>query len=425
MTHDASGEPSRTGRDGTGRVASALPSLREVRIEGFRSIKAASFRPGPLSALVGAASAGKSNVLAAIRAVLDPASAPITAADVSTDGDEAFGIVAELSDGSSRSLTGEPPNGNVAEGPRGPTPIFLPFDLRTGPVVAPSTNRTPAVERASEILQPAGPDDRTGASEAARGLVAGLESWLDTGLSGMILMIEEPELFLPPQSQRYLYRLLENMAAAGNQVIYTTHSPSFLNVTRLDELVLIERSPDAGTRVLQPEPLPADEEFRAASEFDAARSEIFLAKAAILVEGLTEKLALPFVFHALGYDPDRERISIIECGGKPNIPLVARIARVVDVPFIVLHDRDAPAGKKPIQAERRLNRLIGEIAGRDRRVEMVPDFEGIAGLRGRRHKPARAWHAFATLKRNQLPAPLTDVVERAVAMARADRPRPG
>ena len=36
------------------------------------------------------------------------------------------------------------------------------------------------------------------------------------------------------------------------------------------------------------------------TEFDAARSELFLARAAVLVEGLTEKLVLPFVFAALG-----------------------------------------------------------------------------------------------------------------------------
>jgi hypothetical protein len=55
------------------------------------------------------------------------------------------------------------------------------------------------------------------------------------------------------------------------------------------------------------------------TEFDPARSELFLANAVVLVEGLTEKLVLPFVFAALGHDVDGEAISIIECGGKPNI----------------------------------------------------------------------------------------------------------
>jgi predicted ATP-dependent endonuclease of OLD family len=234
----------------------------------------------------------------------------------------------------------------------------------------------------------------------------------------MLLLIEEPELFLPPQTQRYLYRLLRRLASAGNQVLYSTHSPSFLNVARLHELVLTEHQPDAGTRLVQPDPLAPTDEFRAYSEFDASRSELFLARAAILVEGLTERLALPFVFHAMGYDPDRERISIIECGGKANILLIARVAKTVGIPFIAVHDRDAPAGKKPNQAEQQLNHLILQVAGKDRRVELTPDFEGVARLRGHRHKPARAWRSFATLQASDVPAPLASLVEQAIAIAR-------
>lgn len=148
----------------------------------------------------------------------------------------------------------------------------------------------------------------------------------EAGITGLIVLMEEPELFLPPQPQRYLYRLLRTVAGQGNQILYSTHSPAFLNVVRLDELVFTERRPRVGTLLLQPEPLPADDEFRAFSEFDSSRSELFLAHAAILVEGLTEKLTLPFVFEALGHDPDRERISIIECGGRGTSRCSARSA---------------------------------------------------------------------------------------------------
>jgi predicted ATP-dependent endonuclease of OLD family len=91
-------------------------------------------------------------------------------------------------------------------------------------------------------------------------------------------------------------------------------------VSRLDELVFVERLPSTGTRALQPDPVSPDDDFRVLTEFDAARSELFLARAAVLVEGQTEKLVLPFVFSALAYDADREAISIVEWGGKPNIP---------------------------------------------------------------------------------------------------------
>ena len=397
--------------------------LTGVHVRGFRSLKDTSFRPGAISAIVGEQSAGKSNLLTAIWALLDPEAAPLDAGDVPEDDPAATAsirIVGELADGSTISISDAPSDRSSEETARPPT-LFFPADLRDGRIIAPTgpgAEHHPveaivraAVERAASDGWPT-----TGATAPAHGLIAGLESWQQAGITGVIVLMEEPELFLPPQAQRYLYRLLRLIASRGNQVLYTTHSPAFLNVVRLDELVFTERRPKVGTLLLQPEPLPADEEFRAFSEFDSSRSELFLARAAVLVEGLTEKLTLPFVFEALGYDPDRERISIIECGGKGNIPLFGRISRAVGLPFVAVHDRDAPADAEPSEAESQLNGLIAEVAGEDR-VELAPDFEGVAGIHGDRQKPARAWRRFADLEAAALPEPLVEIVERAIALA--------
>lgn len=64
-----------------------------------------------------------------------------------------------------------------------------------------------------------------GTTASAHGLVAGLETWGEAGITGLIVLMEEPELFLPPQAQRYLYRLLRTIAGQGNQILYSTHSP--------------------------------------------------------------------------------------------------------------------------------------------------------------------------------------------------------
>jgi hypothetical protein len=400
--------------------------LTGVHIHGFRSLKDTSFAPGTISAIVGEPSTGKSNLLTAIWALLDPDAAPLSTADVAEDGHGRIRIAGELADGSTISVDGAPPDETSVEGSARPPVLFFPAALRDGSLVAPP-GRGAAPHPVAEILGRAiarvdrdgTPSFVTAGSASARGLVAGLESWHEAMVPGVIVLMEEPELFLPPQAQRYLYRLLRHVASEGNQVLYSTHSPAFLNVVRLDELVFTERRPRVGTLLLQPEPLPADEEFRAYSEFDSSRSELFLARAAVLVEGLSEKLALPFVFEALGHDPDRERISIIECGGKGNIPLFARISKTVGLPFIAVHDRDAPPRAEPSEAERQLNALIAEVAGDDR-VELVPDFEGVAGIHGDRRKPARAWRRFADLGADTVPDPLARVVDRAVALAHRD-----
>jgi energy-coupling factor transporter ATP-binding protein EcfA2 len=389
--------------------------LTTLHVRGFRSLRDASFRPGAIAAIVGEPSSGKSNLLWAIWALLDPAAAPLAPSDVCEDGGGPIRIVGELADGGAIAVEGVPPRaGSTADGQRPPV-VFLPAALRGGELVAdpgPARNEGPI----PAVFRGAAASANANELASIHTVVMGLEAWRDAGHGGTILLMEDPELFLPPQAQRYLYRVLRSVAALGNQVIYSTHSPAFLNVVRLDELVFTERRPDVGTLLLQPEALAADEEFRAYSEFDSSRSELFLARAAVLVEGLTEKLALPFVFSVLGHDPDRERISIVECGGKGNIPLFARISRTVGVPFVAVHDRDAPAGAAPSEAERLLNAEIAEVAG-DERVELAPDFEGVAGIHGDRHKPARAWQRFATLGRGAVPEPLARVVERAVRLA--------
>jgi predicted ATP-dependent endonuclease of OLD family len=394
--------------------------LTGVHIRGFRSLKDTSFRPATISAIVGEQSAGKSNLLTAIWALLDPTAAPLETDDVPEDdrpSTTSIRIVGELADGSTLSVTGTPPDPSSSEGPARPPALFFPAALRHGTIVAPP-GPGGAPHRVMELIRAAidrGPSGG-GRTASAHGLIAGFESWREAGIAGLIVLMEEPELFLPPQAQRYLYRLLRTVAAQGNQILYSTHSPAFLNVVRLNELVFTERRPGVGTLLLQPEPLPADDEFRAFSEFDSSRSELFLARAAILVEGLTEKLTLPFVFEALGHDPDRERISIIECGGKGNIPLFGKISRAVGLPFVAVHDRDAPAGVEPSQAEGLLNASIAEVAGEDR-VELAPDFEGVADIHGDRQKPARAWRRFADLGADAVPRPLAEVVERAMALA--------
>jgi predicted ATP-dependent endonuclease of OLD family len=250
----------------------------------------------------------------------------------------------------------------------------------------------------------------------ARSVIDALEACRAEELRGVVLMIEEPEIYLRPQAQRYLYHLLRDFAAAGNQVVYSTHSPAFLNVARLDEVVFVERLPQAGTRTSQPPGPTADEDFRVMTEFDVARSELFLARAVVLVEGWTEKLVLPFVFASLGYDVDREAISIIECGGKPNLPLFAGICRAVGVPFVVVHDSDRKSSGRFVQAEAALNALVAETAGPERVIVLDPDFEAVAGLTGDRRKPRRAWREFADRPAASMPAELVRAAELTLSL---------
>lgn len=397
--------------------------LRHIEIRGFRSARHVEFSPRRMFALVGEAQAGKSTLLAAIRAVLDPESAPLTRADI-TRGESLISIRAHLVSGDTLSLDG-PQSRAEKPGGRAPPVLFLSAADRAGQVLSP-TRAEPMGHSALDIVRDvlghytdAERDHST--TRPAIGLVKAIEQCCTAHAGGLVLLIEEPELYLRPQTQRYLYRLLRELSLNGNQVIYSTHSPAFLNVARLDELGFVTRGPDNGTNVLHPEPVPAEEEFRLLTEFDAERSEVFLARAAILVEGTTEKTALPFVFRALGHDPDRIGITIVECGGKSGIPLFARICTAVGVPFVVLHDRDAPPGRQPIVAERHLNDLIAELAGPERTIVLEPDFEAVARIKGHGHKPHRTWQRFTSLSPGEMPQELARAAELAVELSLNDK----
>ena len=396
--------------------------LTRMRVRGFRSALDVTIRPGSVCALVGEANAGKSNLLAAMRALLDPHAPALQRADLARAG-EPIRIDGELASGERLAVGGDPPDVTRTALASCHEVVFVPAELRTEAVVAlPSAHRGPASQARSTIAGTvaSAPGALPGAPSSATGavsLLAAVESLRDEAVTGMVVLIEEPELFLRPQAQRYLYRLLRELASAGNQVVYSTHAPTFLNVGRLDELAFVTRDTARGIRVHQPGAFPAASDFRVLSEFDAERSELFLARAVMLVEGVTEKLALPFVFRALGHDPDREAISIIECGGKANIPLFAAICRAAGVPCVAVHDRDAPPGRRPIVAERLLNSRIEAAATPERTVVMAPDFESVAGLRGRRHKPERAWQRF-TEAREPVPEVLARAARLAISLAR-------
>ncbi len=385
--------------------------IAELGIVGFRSVREATLRPRAMCALVGEANAGKSNVLAAIRALLDPSAPELTRADATLGGTGRIRIEARLADGTSELWLEAAPPGAVAAVRAGAPPVvFAPSELRASTLAEAAAH--PDALRALALLRRGLETGARSATAPALALLDGVEACCAEELRGLLLLVEEPELFLRPQAQRSLYRTLRRFAAAGNQVVYSTHAPAFLNVSRLEELALVRQDREAGTLISQPGPLPAGEDFKVLVAFDAERSELLLARAAILVEGRTEKLTFPFVFEALGVDVDREAISIVDCAGKSNLPLFAHVCRLAGVPFVAVHDRDGHG-----EADRTLNGLIAAAAGGEHTFVLAPDFEAALGLHRRGHKPEHAWRRFSQSRR-RVPRQLLLAAETALRLAR-------
>jgi predicted ATP-dependent endonuclease of OLD family len=381
--------------------------LSRVTIQGYRGARDVVLEPGRTCVLVGESSSGKSTVLAAIWTLLEGA-APMPLDDDVSRGSARVHIEAVTGD-RTLFLDARPPATLNLNREGAPHTLFFPAQLRPSTLLAPTD--TPA-KRAIGVVR-----DRA-TTDGGLSLIRSVAGLVEARVRGLVVLIEEPELYLTPPAQRHLHRLLRQLAARGrNQVMYSTHAPVFLGVDRLEELVLVRHDARSGTTLLQPKALSERRTFRLVSELDAERAEIFLSRAVLLVEGRTEKLAFPFVFQALGLDADQEAIAVIDCAGKGNIPLFAEICNACAIPYVVVHDRDAPRGSAPADAEQIANEAILRVAGKRRTVTLTPDFEGVMGLRARRSKPAAAWRHLQAGD-GDVPAPLTQAVQRVVAAAR-------
>ena len=378
-----------------------------VTIHGYRGARDVELTPGRVCVLVGESSSGKSTVLSALWTLLEAAAPMPTAADVS-HGYSRVHIEAAVRQRTLFLDTRPPATLNLnREG--APSALYFPANLRPTTLLAPTDQER---SRAVDLVRSAQTDD------GGLSLIRAVTALVESRVRGLVVLIEEPELFLSPPAQRHLHRLLLRLATRGrNQVLYSTHATIFLGVDRLEELALVRHDERTGTTLLQPDAVTQTQAFRLLAEFDAERAELFLSRGVMLVEGRTEKLAFPFVFRALGYDADQEAIAIVDCAGKGNIPLFAEICNACHIPYVVVHDRDAPRGSAPAEAEQISNDAIKRVAGKRRTVALVPDFEGVTGLTARRGKPAAAFKRFQGGNGN-VPGPLRQAVERVVSEAR-------
>lgn len=193
-----------------------------------------------------------------------------------------------------------------------------------------------------------------------------------------VLGIEEPELYLHPHAQRSLMKQFEALADAGNQIFISTHSAHFLDVARSDRIVRVERCEDDEKDVCTQVRTASSEEFLIARNnlhperemsVDSLRAfvrnvrtaemtEAFFAHVVIVVEGPSEREAIPIFARALGLDFDEHGISIVSAGGKSAIDTLFQLYDLHGLRTYTLFDNDSgkPSEKA---ANRTLSRLLG------------------------------------------------------------------
>lgn len=261
-------------------------------------------------------------------------------------------------------------------------------------------------------------------------IVVGIfEAFRSVGASIGTVIIEEPEMYLHPQAQRYFYKLLCDMADNGQcQLIYSTHSPIFADVNRYEALRLLRRKPGEFAQVdyVRENYLDnlshARQDFKLGGKFDITRNEVLFAKRALLVEGYGDRIAALITAEKIGVDPDAEGVAIIDCGGKSGIQLVAGVCRSLNIPFAVLHDDDiwpedtcqnSQKQRQENEREKANNEKIVEAAGDSNPVFPVPrTLEDALGVgRDVKDKPRKVAEALQERQLDNIPEQLANAVK--------------
>jgi len=222
-------------------------------------------------------------------------------------------------------------------------------------------------------------------------LVEALKAVKDADNAGAVIAIEEPEIFLHPHRERFFYRILRDLSMAGNQIIYATHSSNFVDIQYPEDVYLVQRKIGAGTMVRHNfrSTWNSDERFMLLREFDARRNELFFSRGVVLVEGDTERFLYPPFLYSQGIDIDEAEISIIDAGGKGNMPLLVEVLEVFDIPYVAVFDSDMHPrkGRKRTDLLRRLRqqggpnaRLIAASRSPGRLFIFEPNIEGALGF---------------------------------------------
>ena len=224
----------------------------------------------------------------------------------------------------------------------------------------------------------------------------------------IILAIEEPELYIHPHSQRLIFRVLKEFAGlsddenptGSDQVIYTTHSASFVEVWNYQRIGMVKK-PDlaTGTIVMQAPAgtlVGADERktFKILTSFGLKHNEVFFGRDAILVEGPEDEVGIIAAARKAGRIVellDELGVTVLVTGGKGEIPKFQKVLSAFNIDYGVLLEMDGKDDAHNQNAPIIQNIGNGKLARVPNRVE---DFIGL----GRHFQDQREAKEFFSIR---------------------------
>jgi len=210
-------------------------------------------------------------------------------------------------------------------------------------------------------------------------------------LPDYIFMIEEPELYQHPSRQRHLSDVLLKLADTGIsgvteqiQVVYSTHSPLFVGIDRVNQIRKFTKVDHDGgqprktditkvtldeivgdlwrcTDQTQPQFTAETLRPRLKTIMTPWMNEGFFSDVVVLVEGWEDRAAIIAAAHIKGNKMESEGISVIPCHGKSNLDRPYLIFKKFKIPIYLIWDNDrGDPDSTPIQ-----NQLLLKVVGEE------------------------------------------------------------
>lgn len=217
------------------------------------------------------------------------------------------------------------------------------------------------------------------------------------GANSIAFLVEEPEIYLHPQSRADLLSIFKSLAKKGSQVIYTTHSPELIDIENLTSIGVVRKILENSeyhtkiTQINEARLVDKWKEFTGKTDVSAISIRLFLknlsdaetnrgffANKIVLVEGNSEKWALQeYAKKAVQWGTnmvdevneivrnenqilnlEKGNIEIVKVTGKQNIDKFYTIYRDLGYPTYVIFDGDK---KKNNGGE--TNERLGDVFG--------------------------------------------------------------
>lgn len=157
------------------------------------------------------------------------------------------------------------------------------------------------------------------------------------------IAVDEPEAHLHPHATRAVVR---GISGIDRQVLISTHSTAVTDASDPRSVVLLRRRGDGVAASSVPVGTLAEDEVRLIQRYIAeVGSDFLFARAILLAEGQSERLALPVFARLLAIDMDSLGISIVPVHGNHFNTFEKLIGpAALGIPYVVVCDRDAARG---------------------------------------------------------------------------------